>query len=157
MSDSNVANTAPAPADKAVWWRSDWFFTTCVVVVTLGLAYGLSVWEVVSRAKNAFQKGEQYYRWMEHQDEKKSYLSGELSAKRITQEDFDRLLEDSDLKNAYMWYETAVDLFQPPRSQWVVLSETRLKELKPKREEWLKSLGIDPVDDSAHPDTSWHW
>lgn len=148
---------AATPAVSLAWWQRDWFFTACVVVVTLAVAYGLSVWEVVSRAKHAYLEGEKYYHWMENQEEKKSFLTAEMGAKRITQEDYDRLWEDSDLKNAYMWYETAKDLFQPPKSQWVVKSEERLKELKPKREAWLKSLGIDPVDDEAHPDTSWHW
>ena len=33
------------------------------------------------------------------------------------------------------------DLFQPPRSQWVLKSEERLKEVKPLRDAWMKSIG----------------
>lgn len=153
MSDNPVQPAAPARR----WWQTDAFFIGAVVAGCLVIAYGLSVWEVVSRAKQAYLEGEQYYAWMSDPAAKKAHFEGQLKAGTINQEDFDRLMDDSDLKNAYVWYETAVDLFQPPRSKWVKLSEARLAELKPKREAWLKSLGIDPVDDSAHPDRAWHW
>ncbi len=55
-------------------------------------------------------------------------------------------MEDSDLKNAYVWYETVTELFQPPRSEWVIKSEERMKEVKPQYQAWLRSLGIDPVE-----------
>jgi hypothetical protein len=156
------AASTPAPSanpeqGRPAWWQSTWAFVTGLVVACAVLAYAMSVWEVVSRAKNAYQEGEKYYAWMNEPVKKKAYFDAELSAGRITQEDHERLMEDSDLKNAYVWYETAVDLFQPPRSKWVKLSEERLKELKPKREAWLRSLGVDYVDDSAHPDTRFHW
>jgi hypothetical protein len=151
--------TPPAPIANPAkpWWQSDAAFIAGLVLLCLAIAYSLSVYEVVSRAHEAWQEGEKYYAWMNDPAQKKAWFDSQLAAQKINQDDYQRLMADSDLKNAYVWYETATDLFQPPRSQWVAKSEERLKELKPKREAWLKSLGIDPVDDSAHPDRSWHW
>src|SRR4051812_22022227 len=123
----------------------------------MGLAYAASRWEVVSRARKAFEQGEKYERWMSDPGQKKASLSAELVAGTIGQDDYQRLMEDSDLKNAVLWYETAAELFQPPRSQWVLKAEDRLKELRPRKAAWLKSLGLEVVDDSPHPDTHWHW
>lgn len=137
--------------------KSQLWFILGTVLVTLSIAYGASRWEVVSRAREAFQQGEKYELWMAQPGQKKSSLDAELAAGRISAEDHERLMEDSDLKNAVIWYETAVDLFQPPRSQWVLKAEARLKELKPKERAWQKSLGLDIVDDAPHPDTRLHW
>lgn len=137
--------------------RSQWKFILGTALVTLSIAYGASRWEVVSRAREAFRQGEKYERWMAEPGQKKSSLDAELAAGRISAEDHERLMEDSDLKNAVIWYETAVDLFQPPRSQWVLRSEARLKELKPKERAWQKSLGLDIVDDAPHPDKKIPW
>ncbi len=163
MADS-PANEIPstgnpaAPAARArAWWQTDWFFIACTIVVTLGLAYAMSVWEVVSRAKHAYLEGAKYEQWMNDPAAKKAALDAELASKKITQEDYNRMMQDSDLKNAVVWYETATDLFQPPESRWVVESRDRLKVLKPEYQAWLKSLGVDPVDDSPHPDNSFHW
>jgi hypothetical protein len=134
-----------------------WGLKAGILILTLASAYGLARHEVVRRARQAFEEGAKYERWLANPAEKRASLQAELSSGRIAQEDYERRMEDSDLKNAVMWYETAVDLFQPPRSPWVEKSELRLKELKPKKEAWLRSLGIEPVDDSPHPQTGWHW
>jgi hypothetical protein len=155
MSENITSPSEQAPPQ--LWYQTKAFFITSLIAGCLVIAYALSVWEVVSRSKEAWQEGEKYYSWMNEPAKKKAYFDGELNASRITQEDYQRLMDDSDLKMAYTWYETAVDLFQPPRSKWVRLSEERLKELKPKREAWLRSLGIDPIDDSAKPDKKWQW
>jgi hypothetical protein len=128
------------------WWQKDWFFLVAVLFVTGCIAYGMARYELVSRAKKAYLEGEKYYSWMQEPAKKKAFMDGELAAKRVTQDQYDLLMEDSDLKNAYVWYETVIELFQPPKSQWVVKSEERMKEVKPKYQAWLKSLGIDPVE-----------
>jgi hypothetical protein len=38
-------------------------------------------------------------------------------------------MEDSALKNAYVEYQTVIDLFTPPESQWVKMSRERLQEI----------------------------
>jgi hypothetical protein len=137
---------AGARAEGQAWWKADWAFLTGLILVVGAIAWGMARYEVVSRAKKAYLEGEKYYSWMQEPAKKKAFFDGELAAKKLTQDQYDLMMQDSDLKNAYVWYETAIELFQPPRSQWVVKAEERMKEVKPKYQAWLKSLGIDPVD-----------
>jgi hypothetical protein len=150
MTDTTAENPtwSPSPAAPALekWWESDWFFTVAVIVITGIIALGMARYELVSRAKKGYLEGEKYYSWMKDPAKKKAYFDAELAAKRISADQYGLLMEDSDLKNAYVWYETVTELFQPPRSEWVLKAEDRMKEVKPQYQAWLKSLGIDPVD-----------
>lgn len=132
--------------ETTVWWKKDWFFYTALVLCVAAAAYGMARFELVRRAKNAYLEGEKYYAWHQEPAKKKAYFDAELAAKRLSPEQHELLMEDNDLKNAYVWYETAIELFQPPRSQWVVKSEERMKEVKPKYQAWLRSIGIEPVE-----------
>lgn len=143
MSDAAIQGT---PENSKTWWQGDAFFVTALIIATLAIAWGMARYEVVSRAKKAYLEGEKYYAWSKDPAAKKTFFDGELAAKKIDQETYARLMEDSDIKNAYVWYETVTDLFQPPRSEWVLKAEERLKEVKPLRDAWMKSIGVDPVD-----------
>ena len=142
MTEAAISN----PEENKAWWQGDAFFIAAIVVATLCIAYGMARYEVVSRAKKAYLEGEKYYGWYKNPADKKTFYDAELAAKRIDQDTYARLMEDSDIKNAYVWYETVTDLFQPPRSQWVNKAEERLKEVKPIRDAWMKSIGVDPVE-----------
>jgi len=144
MTDATLSTEAPAAPAK--WWQSDTAFIVGTILITLALAWGMARHELVSRAKKAYLEGEKYYSWMSHPEEKKAYYAAELAAGRLKQEQVDLLMEDSDLKNAFVWYETVIELFQPPKSEWVLKSEERMKEIKPKYVAWLKTLGIDYVE-----------
>lgn len=137
---------AIVPPKPLRWWQTDAAFIVGTILVTLAVAWGMARYELVSRAKHAYLEGEKHYAWMQAPDQKKAHLDAELAAKRINQDQYQILLEDSDLKNAFVWYETVLELFQPPRSQWVVKSEERMKEVKPKYIAWLKTLGIEYVE-----------
>lgn len=144
--DNAIPPASEASQGRLQWWQTDWFFTVAVVVITGLIAFGMARYELVSRAKKAYLEGEKYYSWMQEPAKKKAFFDGELAAKRVSQDQYELLMEDSDLKNAYVWYDTVVELFQPPRSEWVLKAEDRLKEVKPKYNAWLKTLGIDPVE-----------
>jgi hypothetical protein len=146
MSLESSAPGAPTPSAPLQWWQRDWFFITAVILVTAAIAFGMARYELVSRAKKAYLEGEKYYGWMHDPASKKAFYDGELAANRVTKDQYDLLMQDSDLKNAYVWYETVIELFQPPRSEWVEKAEDRMKEVKPQYQAWLKSLGIDPVE-----------
>lgn len=143
-----LAFDAPEPRDatRPAWWKSDFWFVLATVLVTLAVAWGMARHELVSRARNAYLQGEKYYSWYQDPAKKKTYYDAELAAKRINPDQYQLLMEDNDLKNAYVWYDTVLELFQPPRSVWVLKSEARMKEVKPKYQAWLRSLGIDPVE-----------
>jgi hypothetical protein len=139
------AQSQPDNAPKA-WWQTDAAFVAGTILVTLCIAWGMARYELVSRARTAYLKGEQYYGWYHDPAAKKAYFDAELAAGHLTADQVKIQMEDNDLKNAYVWYETVLDLFQPPRSQWVEKSEERMKEVKPLYDAWLKSMGIEPVE-----------
>lgn len=149
MTDTTLEN-APGlpqvPHGHLKWYQRDWFFGLMVLLVTGAIAFGMARYELVSRAKKAYLEGEKYYGWMKEPAKKKAFFDAELAAKRINADQYAILIQDSDLKNAYVWYETVIDLFQPPRSEWVVKAEERMKEVKPQYQAWLKGMGIDPVE-----------
>ena len=49
-------------------------------------------------------------------------------------------MQDKSLKNAYIQYQTVVDLFTPPKSKWVIKSIEQLNEITPEYNEWVKKL-----------------
>ena len=51
--------------------------------------------------------------------------------------DRDERMKESSLKYAYVWFQTACELFTPPESRWVVLSRQKMAETK---ELWKKEL-----------------
>lgn len=126
----------------------------CLVAV-----YALIYTDVVLRARSAYLEGEKYWAWNEdpklkeagiaqwYQKEKLA-LDKEHSGNKITKDEFDRRLElldftkdrklrESSIKYAYVWYQTAVELFSPPDSKWVKLSREKMPKAK---ELWRKEL-----------------
>ncbi len=91
-------------------------FVVGTILVTLCIAWGMARYELVSRARTAYLKGEQYYGWYHDPAAKKANFEAELAAGHLTADQVKIQMEDNDLKNAYVWYETVLDLFQPPRS-----------------------------------------
>ena len=126
---------------------------------TVALVYGMIYLDVVWRAKEAYQEGEKYWRWTDHPEEYANEINSrfevdkkKLETKRaegkLTQDDFDRELQllqfgrvqslkESTIKYAYVWYQTAVELFSPPESKWVKLSREKMPLAK---ERWKAEL-----------------
>jgi hypothetical protein len=118
------------------------------IVGTLGIMYGMIYVDVVMRAHEAYEQGEKYWRWAEHPEARKAALDDKLAAdKRRLDEDFakgkvskeeyarntellqfdhDQALQESSLKYAYLWYQTAAELFSPPQSKWVRLAREKM-------------------------------
>jgi hypothetical protein len=136
----------PSPVVARPWWKRDGAFYAGTLLLTLAIAWLMARVELVHRAKQAYLEGEKYYRWISHPEEKKAYFDAQLAAGKIKQEQYELLMEDNDLKNAFVWYQTVLELFQPPRSEWVLKSEERMREVKPKYIAWLKTLGIEYVE-----------
>lgn len=129
------------------------------IIVAIGGVYILVYVDVVLRARSAYLEGEKYWRWHEHPEEKIAYLNQqqekELAAlekkfrqKKISSEEYeqqkeiikfnyDRLRSESSIKYAYIWYQTAVELFSPPESKWVKLSREKMLKAK---ELWKEEL-----------------
>jgi hypothetical protein len=118
--------------------KREWFFIAGTVAITLGMAWGMARHDQVSRAHDAYLQGEKYYGWYRDPVEKKAALDGELSAQRITQDQYGLLMKANDLKNAVVWYSSVVALFPAQGDVWVEQSAQRMKEVEPEYEAWLK-------------------
>lgn len=119
----------------------------CVVAV-----YAMAYVDLVLRARSAYLEGEKYLEWERKPELKKAALDAELSEKerrlraeheagRLTRAELDQRLvlakfarddafNESSLKYAYVWFQTAVELFSPPESRWVGLSRAKMAEAK---------------------------
>jgi hypothetical protein len=121
--------------------------------------YAMVYIDLVLRARSAYFEGEKYLAWNAHPELKKAYYDNRLAKKegKIDQEfragrltvserqekltlarfrEHERLSESS-LKYAYVWFQTAVELFSPPESHWVKISRPKMKET---RALWRKEL-----------------
>jgi len=136
------------------------YFRTAVVIAGAVAAVYLMVYlDVVLRARSAYLEGEKYRSWHEKPELKRTALEKKyaeeikraeekLTAGKIDKEEYDRQaqafgfnkkreLEESSIKYAYIWYQTAVELFSPPESKWVRQSREKMFKAK---ELWRQEL-----------------
>ena len=125
----------------------------------LAFVYAAACVDVVLRARSAYNEGEKWLSWSARPELKKAHFDAvlaerqktfesERSAGRLTPAEFDRKLglarferdqavAESSLKYAYVWYQTAAELFTPPESRWTAMSRVKMKTT---RELWKKEL-----------------
>jgi hypothetical protein len=125
----------------------------------LAFVYAAACVDVVLRARSAYNEGEKWLTWSAHPELKKAHFDEELAdrqralerdrdAGRLPAAEFDRKLglarferdqavAESSLKYAYVWYQTAAELFTPPESRWTAMSREKMKTT---RELWKKEL-----------------
>jgi hypothetical protein len=111
-----------------------------LVVATLIIAFIMARCEVVRRAEREYKEGEKFYSFYKTPDLKRQYYDDQLRKKSISEAEYEMLMEDNALKNAYVQYQTVVDLFTPPESKWVKMSRDRLNEITPLYNAWVESL-----------------
>jgi hypothetical protein len=118
--------------------KREWFFIAGTLAITLGMAWGMDLHDRVSRARDAYLRGENDYGWYRDPAGKKAALDGELASQRISQDQYTLLMKASDLKNALVCYASVVELFPAQGNVWVAKSAQRMKEVGPEYEAWLK-------------------
>jgi len=138
---------------------SGWKKTLLLILIAVVGVYLLVYIDVVLRARSAYLEGEKYWRWHEHPEEKVAYLNQQeqkelaaldkkLARKKISPDEYEqqkeiikfnyeRLRSESSIKYAYVWYQTAVELFSPPESKWVKLAREKMPRAK---ELWKEEL-----------------
>ncbi|MBI5242004.1 MAG: hypothetical protein HY926_16140 [Elusimicrobia bacterium] len=116
------------------------------------------------RARSAYLEGEKYLEWDRRPELKVAHLDRQLAEKAARQRaeraagrfapeeleqrlalarfERDEAMKESSLKYACVWFQTAVELFSPPESRWVVLSRRRMAEAK---ELWKKELAAKKI------------
>lgn len=136
-----------------------WQRITATVIATIIAVYVIIYIDVVLRARSAYLEGEKYWRWHENPalkeayfkdklEKEKSELKKKLDSGKITEKEYNvqleviefnnkRQLEESSIKYAYIWYQTAVELFSPPESKWVKLAREKMPKAK---ELWRQEL-----------------
>lgn len=114
--------------------------------------YGLAFVDVALRARSAYYEGEKYMAWSRDPALKRAALAQELAEREarlradraagrmddaelsqrlaLARFDFDERLAESSVKYAYVWYQTAVELFSPPETRWVRLSREKMTRAK---------------------------
>ena len=130
----------------------------------LAFVYAAACVDVVLRARSAYLEGEKYLSWNEHPELKKAHFDAALDARlksleadraagRISPAELERksalarferdqAMAESSLKYAYVWFQTAAELFTPPESRWVVMSREKMKTT---RELWKKELDAQKI------------
>lgn len=125
----------------------------------LAFVYAAACVDVTLRARSAYLEGEKWLSWNQHPELKKAHFDAELAvqqaelekdrdAGRLSPAEFDRKLglarferdeqvSESSLKYAYVWFQTAAELFTPPESTWTRMSRAKMKTT---RELWKKEL-----------------
>lgn len=139
--------------------QNPWLRRAAVALGCLLGVYAMVYVDLVLRARHAFYEGEKYMRWHAHPEEKKAFfdaelkgrteaLDAELAAGKLTKDEHalkselarfanEEALRESSLKYAYVWYQTAVELFNPPQSRWVLESRVKMGQAK---ELWKQEL-----------------
>lgn len=114
--------------------------------------YAAAYVDLVLRARSAYYEGEKYLQWDREPSLKAAYYDAWLSEKqkgfksdfeagKLAKEELDQRLElarferdqrvaESSLKYAYVWFQSAVELFSPPESKWVALSRIKMAQAK---------------------------
>lgn len=135
-----------------------------IVLLTIFFIYLMIYFDLYLRAKEAYREGEKYWSWYEKPELKiknleeklekeKMKLDKQLEKRKIKLEEYEKRLnilkyenerekEESAIKYAYFWYQTAVELFSPPESKWVKLSRVKMQLAKEKWKEELRQKGI---------------
>lgn len=121
--------------------------------------YAAAYADLVLRARSAYLEGEKYLEWDRKPELKKAALDAELADAearikaraadeklspalleqrlRLARFERDERFKESSVKYAYVWFQTAAELFSPPESKWVRLSREKMVLAK---ELWKKEL-----------------
>jgi len=126
----------PGEKNKAI----DIIIIAGIVAVALIIMFIMARFEMVRRAGREYNEGEKFMSFYKNPDLKKQYYDEKLKKKELTDPEYEMLMDDNSLKNAYVEYQTVVDLFTPPESKWVKMSRERLQEITPLYNAWVESL-----------------
>lgn len=133
-------------------------------LASMAAFYGVVAADVALRARSAWLEGEKYMRWHDHPDEKRAFFDAEfardearlregLASGKMTKDEFDERLElarferdqsvsESSAKYAFVWFQSAAELFNPPESRWVERSRVRMAQAKTLWQDELRAKGI---------------
>lgn len=126
--------------------------------------YAMARVDLILRARSAYLEGEKWMEWSRRLGLKKAHFDAELAAREgalarelasgrldraayerkaaLARFERDSAVAESSLKYAFVWYQTAAELFSPPESRWTVGARAKMRET---RELWKKELDAQKV------------
>ncbi|MBI5247508.1 MAG: hypothetical protein HY923_10020 [Elusimicrobia bacterium] len=115
--------------------------------------------DLVLRARSAYLEGEKWSSWSARPELKKAHFDAELAAREaelsrelaagrleraayerktgLARFERDQAVAESSLKYAFVWYQTAAELFSPPENRWSIRARAKMIET---RALWKKEL-----------------
>lgn len=130
-----------------------------IAAALVAAVYAMARVDLVLRARSAYLEGEKWSEWSRKPELKKAHFDAELAAREgelsrelakgrldraayerkagLARFERDQAVAESSLKYAYVWYQTAAELFSPPENRWSVLARAKMAET---RVLWKKEL-----------------
>ncbi|MEK7388606.1 MAG: hypothetical protein AAB036_02790 [Elusimicrobiota bacterium] len=133
-------------------------------LILLSTVYAMARTDLYFRARSAYLEGEKWMEWNRRPEMKKAHfdaqlaereaeLSTELKEGRLDRGAYERkaalarferdqAVAESSLKYAFVWYQTAAELFTPPENRWTALARVKMTQA---RELWKQELRAQKV------------
>lgn len=130
-----------------------------IAAALLAAVYGMARVDLILRARSAYFEGEKWMEWSRKPELKKAHFDAELALREgelsrellkgkldraaharkagLARFERDQAVAESSLKYAYVWYQTAAELFSPPENRWSVRARAKMTET---RALWKKEL-----------------
>ncbi len=132
------------------------------VLLAAGLiaaVYAMARVDLLLRSRSAYLEGEKWMEWSRKPELKKAFFDSELTKREgelsrelakglldraayerktsLAKFERDQAVAESSIKYAYVWYQSAAELFSPPENRWSALARAKLPET---RALWKKEL-----------------
>lgn len=135
-----------------------------IAAALIAAVYGMARVDLYYRSRSAYLEGEKWMEWSRKPELKKAHFDAELAAREgelsrelakglldkaaydrkagLARFERDQAVAESSLKYAYVWYQTAAELFSPPENRWSALARGKMGEA---RELWKKELDAQKI------------
>lgn len=135
-----------------------------IATALIAAVYGMARVDLYYRSRSAYLEGEKWMEWSRKPELKKAHFDAELAAREgelsrelakglldkaahdrkagLARFERDQAVAESSLKYAYVWYQTAAELFSPPENRWSALARGKMSEA---RELWKKELDAQKI------------
>lgn len=123
-----------------------------LAAVLIVAVYGMARADLHLRSRSAYLEGEKWMEWSRKPELKKAHFDSELAAREgelarelakgkidsatharkveLARFERDQAVAESSIKYAYVWYQTAAELFSPPENRWAILARGKMTETR---------------------------
>ena len=109
--------------------KKKWLEWIGIGLGVLIVMYAMIYFELRHRAKSECKRGEKYYEYFLHPENKKTELDEKKAKAKIDENEYKRLMEQDDYKQAVMeGWQVVGDFYYQPPTKWFYLSEKRTFE-----------------------------